>query len=99
MFTLSDYVRYIPYLEKENYYKLQELLNNRELPTFYLKSFVDLEKSSYDVMLLSNIYHWIDITPEEFKKLICGFDANEVQALYTWKISQENYVLTYKRSK
>lgn len=124
LFTLSDYVRYIPYLEKENYYKLQSMLNNRKLPTFYLKSFVDLEKSSYDVMLLSNIYHWIDITPEEFKKLIGGFDASEVQALYTWKISydfenfrnlgfditsvppvnrnefsQENYVLTYKRSK
>lgn len=124
LFTLIDYVRYIPYLEKNNYYKLQWLLNNRKLPTFYNKSFVDLEKASYDVMLLSNIYHWIDITPEEFIKLIDGFDVSEVQALYTWKISydfekfknlgfdvisvppvnrnefsQENYVLTYKRSK
>ena len=50
LFTLRDYVRYIPYLEKENSYKLQSMLNKRELPTFYLKSFVDLEKSSYDVM-------------------------------------------------
>lgn len=77
-FKQKDYLRMLPYLNEENYYKLQELLKKRKLPNFIIKDFYDIslgsERKDYDLLLLSNIYHWMDLSPIDFKFLLDKFE-------------------------
>lgn len=92
LFSKEEYQRYIPYLEENNYYKLQELLNKTKLPIFYQTDFIKYYQhleDKYDIMLLSNIYHWPGLEPKEYKEILDYFNKPIVQALYSWKKSQE----------
>lgn len=92
-FKQKDYLRMLPYLNEENYYKLQELLKKRKLPNFIIKDFSDIslgsERKDYDLLLLSNIYHWMDLSPIDFKFLLDKFEPCVIQALYAWTRYQE----------
>ena len=92
-FKQKDYLRVLPYLNEENYYKLQELLKKRKLPNFIIKDFSDIslgsERKDYDLLLLSNIYHWMDLSPIDFKFLLDKFEPCVIQALYAWTRYQE----------
>lgn len=92
LFKLDAYKRYIPYMNEEDYYKLQGKLRNISLPNFYQQSFEDFLKSNngnYDLMLLSNIFHWLSFEPKEFKCLLKKANAEVIQALYTWNYTHE----------
>ena len=92
-FTKEDYLKMLPYLNKENYYKLQMLLNNSALPKCIIKDFKDIAigdgRKKYDLLLLSNIYHWMDIEPSDYQKLLDKFDPCIIQALYVWHCYSE----------
>ena len=92
-FKQKDYLRMLPYLNEENYYKLQELLKKSKLPNFIIKDFSDIalgsERKDYDLLLLSNIYHWMDLSPIDFKFLLDKFEPCVIQALYAWTRYQE----------
>ncbi len=77
----------IPYIIKENYYKLQELLKKIKFPRFYPNNIVyltDKINSNYDVLLLSNVYNFISFNVEEYTNLLNGFNVPEIQACYDW---------------
>lgn len=77
----------IPYLIKENYYKLQDILKRMEVPNFYHCNIIDLKKTindNYDIMLLSNIYNCIILCIEEYTRLLKKLDIPEIQACYDW---------------
>lgn len=80
--------RIIPYFDENNYYKLQELLNNRKLPTFYVKSLENLDSildKRYDILLASNIYNWLPLEPYDYKILLKQLPVDIIQALYIWR--------------
>lgn len=86
----------IPYFDKEKYYKLQSILKNKKLPTFYLTYLQSLPSvvgnQSYDIILTSNIYDWLygdleEYCIKEYKELLNKFNYNEIQALYSWDLS------------
>lgn len=85
----------IPYFDKSEYYRLQDILGERELPKFYLEDFINLpdklSDSYYDIILASNIFYWLYLDEEEervfeYKKLLERFDCSVVQALYSWSL-------------
>jgi len=80
----------IPYFDKEEYYRLQEILNKIMLPNFLCQNFVELSKeNSYDLMLLSNIYNYISSTPEDYYKMLLKFKCPEFEALYAWMMPDD----------
>ena len=77
----------IPYLIKDEDYRLQEILKKSELPMFYHSNFVRLKKQlndNYDIMLLSNIYNSLRIYVETFTKMLEEYDIPEIEACYDW---------------
>lgn len=77
----------IPFLIKENYYKLQEKLKNTEMPTFFHNNFLELKSvinEKYDILLNSNVYNYLHIKISEYTKILKAFDIPEIQALYDW---------------
>lgn len=85
----------IPYFDKKEYYRLQEMLRDRKLPKFYLEDFInlpsELSNSHYDIVLASNIFYWLYLDEEEervfeYKELLEKFDCSVVQALYSWSL-------------
>lgn len=77
----------IPYFEEEKYYSLQALLRNSHLPQFYLKDFLELPDycdKPYDILLTSNIFKWLNISPLEYDNLLSSFDIPYIQAHYLW---------------
>ena len=85
-----DNGEFIPYLDKNNYYKLQSILKGLNYPEFYktsiwkLKDFISYK---YDIMLSSSIFD--DLYQKgkvrgikNYKKLLDSFDINRVQAYY-----------------
>lgn len=77
----------IPFLIKDEYYRLQEILKKSDLPKFYHSNFVRLKKelnNNYDIMLLSNIYNSLRIYIETFTKMLEEYDIPEIQACYDW---------------
>ena len=82
----------IPYFAEDNYYKLQGILNQEELPTFYHESILDLPgkvEGPYDIMLTSNIFGWLLNTfkihdPKAYKDLLDKIPAEVIQANYLW---------------
>lgn len=88
--------RFIPYFDKDKYYQLQSILTNQKLPNFYLSHIHHLpllvENKSYDIILTSNIYDWLYADLEEecvtdYKELLNRFNYKEIQALYSWNLS------------
>ena len=91
--------RVIPYLEKDNYYKLQTILRNIDIPiikTSYLEE-LDFDKlGKFDVMLFSNIYLYLDMDYQKYKKFLIGLRNNlttggKIQANYTWTNGGRGY--------
>lgn len=86
--------QYIPYMEKEAYYKLQSLLREQKLPKFYNMNLLQLPQevrnTSYDILLTSNIFAWLHkegITEQNvpnYKNFLFQFKCSEVQAHYMW---------------
>lgn len=73
-----------PYLNRDNYYKLQEVLNKREMPRFVIGNFMNMKiEDGYDILLLSNIYDYIDRDMDRYIEKVYGYKA---QALvnYSW---------------
>lgn len=92
LFTVHDYENFIPFLKKTNYYKLQSLLNNRRLPKCYISDVLKIMSSldtKYDLMLLSNIYAWIDISVKDYKDILDKCDISLYQAHYFWHKEEE----------
>lgn len=95
----------IPYFNKEEYYRLQTLLRNRNLPTFYLEDFIDLpsklSNKKYDIILASNVSHYLYLDNEiekidEYKELLTHFNCPEIQATYCYGQNRdENKVNAY----
>ncbi len=90
--------RLIPYFDKENYYKLQELLRSMDLPTFYHENLVNLPEilldKKYDIALTSNIFYSIYLHNEkekipDYKKLLERFDCPQIQAMYSWLLDSD----------
>lgn len=92
-FKVKDYEKYIPYFKIDEFYRLKEILNHVSLPNVMINDFVNIAESqsrgSYDLVFLSNIYHWIDKNPEEFKRLLDKYDSGVIQAMYAWSYTNE----------
>lgn len=86
--------RIIPFLEPERYYELQSKLRNQSLPKVHFKSLLDMPeevgKKKYDLILTSNIYQWLGISPEEYKIFLNQFNAKDIQAHYSWNPDAPN---------
>ena len=85
----------IPYFNMDEYYRLQSILESKDLPKFYLEDFVNLpdrlSQSRYDIVLTSNIFYWLYLDEEEekvgeYKTLLERFDCPVIQALYSWSL-------------
>jgi len=92
--TFEEYQRILPYLNEESFYILKDILNNCELPRCLIDDFIHLalgdeRNKSYDIMLLSNIYFWINSTPSDFKWLLDRLNPCVIQALYAWNYYDE----------
>ena len=88
LLRIDDKERLIPYLDVDNYYKLKEIISKRKLPKFYLDDFMKLPvKMGYDIILLSNIYDYIDLGFDEFKKQIDKYQARDVLAKYCFSFN------------
>lgn len=89
----------IPYFEKSEYYRLQEIISSKSLPDFYLENFRNLafnfsENNKYDIILASNIFYWLYLDEEEekvgeYKSLLEKFDCPVIQALYSWSLPND----------
>ena len=74
-FKQKDYLRMLPYLNEENYYKLQELLKKRKLPNFIIKDFSDISFCSSRLSASKSILNGTRITnvvptPSSLSKVI-----------------------------
>lgn len=77
----------IPFLIKDNYYKLQEKIKNTEIPDFYNINLLDLKSvnnNNYDILLTSNIYSYLGMTLREYTNFLNEFNIPEIQAFYDW---------------
>lgn len=86
--------RIISYFDPEKYYELQNKLRNQPLPKIHFKSLLDMPqevgKKNYDLILTSNIYQWLKLSPIEYKVFLNQFNAKEIQAHYAWNPSAPN---------
>ncbi len=85
-------IRNIPFFNRETYYQLQSILQNSSIPTFYNCNLLEINeytKKSYDVALLSNVYHYLSLTAKDYRDFLNKFNAPEILALYTWILNWE----------
>lgn len=85
-------IKNISYLDDKTYYKLQSMLRNRELPTFYNCNLLDINKYTnklYDVALFSNVYHYLGLGVEDYRDFLNKLNCPEILALYTWFLNRE----------
>lgn len=89
--------RVIPYFDREKYYQLQSILIKQKLPIFYLSQIqylpLIIEHQTYDVIMTSNIFDWLypDLEEgniKEYRELLKQFNCKEIQALYSWDLSE-----------
>ena len=94
-FEKEDYVRMLPFLKEESYYKLQDILRRKELPKCVIQNFGYIalgdERKDYDLVLLSNIFYWMELSPKMFTVLLDKFDSSTFQACYVWLLSGSFY--------
>lgn len=80
--------RIIPYFNIDKYYKLKNILEKQEVPNVYLYNLIDLftllSNNKYDLMLTSNIFHYLNISLSEYKNMLNNFNANIIQVDYYW---------------
>lgn len=80
--------RVIPYLDETNYYKLQQILRNSSLPKMYNKNLLDLsfstEKKGADLLLASNIFAWLNMTPQKYDGFLSTLPIGIIEANYCW---------------
>ena len=84
---------YIPYLNKEKYYQLQNILGNSSLPNFYNCNLTDLPKhlnNSYDIAIFSNIYHYLGMDVKTYRDFLNQFHCQDILALYTWILNKDD---------
>ena len=82
----------IPYFNENTYYKLQSILQSSNFPAFYNCNLLDIlkfTKKSYDVALLSNIYHYLNNNPSDYHDFLSKINCPEILALYTWILNEE----------
>ncbi|MEG2618589.1 MAG: hypothetical protein RR984_02375 [Bacilli bacterium] len=91
---------FIPYFDKETYYVLQNKLNNTKVPNTFFCDIKNLSQdvdNQYDLMLCSNIYHYLFISADEFRSILDEFNIPVFQALYTWSLFPLE-IVEFKRS-
>ncbi len=84
--------RVIPYLDKNNYNVLKELLHIKPLPNFIIGVFPNILNeitNDYDLILLSNIYSFLGIDVTKYNEIMKNVfthlnETGEVQANYVW---------------
>lgn len=90
--------KFIPYLSKDNYYKLQNILRNTNLPNFYYGDFRNLynkvNNKNYDIIFTSNVFnHIFSIDSVNnlslYKELLNRYNCFEFQALYCWWLNDD----------
>ena len=83
----------IPYFDSKTYYVLQSLLRNQPIPSFYncdLLNIKSLTKESYDVALISNIYHYLSMNANQYLEFLNkNVKSSQILALYTWILNDE----------
>lgn len=94
--------RVIPYFERNEYYKLQNIIKEQSLPRIYIMNLLELYKyldKKYDVMLLSNILLYLKMKNPEFVSFLKEnyyphLNENAViQAYYDWFSEDLNFKL------
>ena len=63
------------------------MLKNQVVPKFFEKDLIKLEekiKGNYDIILLSNVYNYIELNVFEYTKFLKQLKVPEIQALYDW---------------
>ena len=77
----------IPYLNKEKYYELQSILGKIDVPVFYNCNLLDLKnliRNDFDILILSNIYNYLDFSVSNYRDFLDEFNIPNILALYTW---------------
>lgn len=82
----------IPYLNKEKYYELQDILKHIDIPVFYNCNLLDLKNlisNEFDILILSNIYHYLDFNVSDYHEFLNKFNIPNILALYTWGMNSK----------
>lgn len=77
----------IPYLNRIIYYKLKDLLKNQSIPKFFEKDLMNMKdniKDNYDIMLLSNVYNYLNLDIFQFGEFLENLNVSQIQLLYDW---------------
>lgn len=83
----------IPYLNKEKYYELQNILKQTDIPVFYNCNLLDLKNfisNDFDILILSNIYQYLDFSVAMYHDFLDEFNIPNILALYTWTMDKES---------
>ena len=79
-----------PYLDEDNYYKLQDIINKIDMPRFIITNFMDMEiEDGYDILLLSNIYDYINRDMDKYMELVKGYRADTL-VKYSWYLNDND---------
>ncbi len=92
--------RVIPYLDRDNYYKLQEMLKSQSFPELKLASLENLHSelsTKYDLMLFSNIYMYLVMRVKQYKEFLKNYKKfltsdGVIQAQYCWTSKYDEFV-------
>jgi len=77
----------IPYFNQNNFYKLQNKLQNISIPKFYNCDILNEQnkfQDKYDIILMSNIYNINKLDFVEYTKKLKKLNCREIQAFYDW---------------
>lgn len=62
---------------------------DKELPVFYNEDFMRMKQNDgYNILLLSNIYDYIDAGVDEYCEYILKYGADEALVRYCWCVEQ-----------
>lgn len=80
----------IPYFNEQDFYKLQEILKQVDLPEFICSDITEIPTEDYyDIALFSNIYHYLGISISEYREFLKRFNCSVIQAHYSWLLSSD----------
>ena len=89
----------IPYLNKEKYYELQSILGKIDVPVFYNCNLLDLKNlisNDFDILILSNIYNYLDFSVSNYRDFLDEFNIPNILALYAWAMNSEEQIEFYQ---